>query len=213
MSVLTLLLIPALFAQAPAGLDLVLRGAQPVMSLEAFRLAHPGAREVETPDAAPPAPRSLAESFEKDTLLGLECHANYGFKEDILVEFVVLWGGPQEAVKGKLRAFLEACTWKHGRQFRKDVMQVNPRAENPTLVPVLVWETDQGVYLASLAWNPDSQRAPGTLTYALYQSKDSFLDIVLLGDELAPEVIQDAHAEIQPILSEIAAVGVVPAEK
>jgi hypothetical protein len=204
---LALLLLAAL-AQAPAGLDHVLRGAQPGMSLETFRQSHPNASEI--PAAPDSGELSLTESFEKETLLGLECFANYGFKEGILVEFVVVWGGPQEEVKQNLRTFLEACTWKHGRQFRSDVMQVNPRSPNPTLVPVLVWETEDGVYLASLAWNPNSERAPGTLTYALYRKDDPFLDIVLLGDELAPEVIRDAHAEIQPVMDAILQVGVVP---
>lgn len=202
----------ALAQTAPAGLDRVLRGAGPGTLETEFKAAHPKAALVQAPadtpgPAAPQSASSYSESFESDPLLGLECHANYGFKDKKLKEFVVLWGGSQEVVRKDNKEFLEACMWKHGRGFRRDVIQINQRTPNPRMVPVLVWETAQATYLASLAWNPESERAAGTFSYSMYGADDPFVDIVLLGDELAPEVIDDAFAELDPLLKELESIG------
>ncbi|MBI2433759.1 MAG: hypothetical protein HYV26_12905 [Candidatus Hydrogenedentes bacterium] len=205
---------PAETSTAPAGLDRVLRGAQSGVTLEAFKGSHPDAVQ-EPPQEAPPSDAStgqiqtaaLVEKFSNDPLLGLECLANYGFKNDLLTEWVVLWGGSQEDVTRQRRAFFEACVWKYGPHFRRDVMQVNPHTENPPLVPALFWEQEKVVYLASLAWNPESQRAPGTFTFAMYPKGDAFLDQMLLADDLAPEVVRDAFAELDLVLNDLTGLG------
>lgn len=193
----------------PEGLEQILLGAVPGISLDDFLKAHPRTFRV-TPEAsqeanAPEAETfSLEEQFDRDPFLKLWCIANYGFKEGRLYEFTILWYDTEKRIDARLEQLLGACLRRHGGAYQREVMRVNPGGRYERHAPLLIW--DLGAHRAFVARTPEKDPAKAgraALNYAVFPKDDPYLREHLVGAGLAPLDIAEIHRELDAALKKI----------
>jgi hypothetical protein len=186
-----------------ADLDLVLRGAHIGVPASDFQAQHAHIRAV-APDRDQKS-TAFEEQFDADPLLGLWCLANYGFRDGTLYEYSLLWYDKLEKATAQRERFLRACIARHGRQYRRDAMKVDPGTAGERLAPVLVWTEEDNVYLASFAEHREKKDDPrGSFHYAVFRADDPFLEKTLAGKTLQPKELDQIHAESDALLQALA---------
>ncbi len=193
---------------ATAGLERILGGIRDGDSVERFAATHPDALRVDTDSAETTVPRTTRkaafhEQYERDPWLGLWHLGNYGFEEGKLAEYTLLWQGTEENVLAQRERFFEACLVKHGRLFRREVMNVDPGPnQHPT--PVLVWHEGDYSILASYALHTrKGQPARGSFTYAVLPRRDPFVQSALIGYTLKPRQVNEVYVGLDTLLNKI----------
>jgi len=191
-----------------SGLQRILGGIQVGDSVDRFAAAHPGALRVDTGSDEITVARgkrkaAFHEQYERDPWLGLWFLGNYGFADGKLAEYTLLWQGPEKDVLAQRERFFEACLAKHGRLFRREVMNVDP-GPNRHPAPVLVWHEGDYSILASYALHTrKEQPARGSFTYAVLPRRDPFLQSALIGYTLKPRKVNEVYVGLDTLLNKI----------
>ena len=195
---------------------------QPGQSFAEFIRQHPRAiySRMENADRVPdPAvPGGLLEEWDADPWLGLDCIADMGFRDTgALYEFVIMWRGKSKDVADRASRFYRGCLERHGTNFSREVMVLNPDREGSGVpVPVLVWDGGDWRFVAYCVdtWK-DRPDKPGVCVYACMERGDPTLADWLKPDRVSPEVREslwrDLDKVLTPLVQDIAARSSEPA--
>ncbi len=186
-----------------SGLEKLLGPIAPGMAFADFLKIHPEA-EYSDPakmeeEVTPEQPGGLLVLFKEDPFLGLECMADFGFKDGKLYEYVVTWRGTPKKTGGERETFFGTLTARHGKDYRREALRVHPGSESEALIPVMCWETGSERILAY--HTPPLKSAPreqGSFTYACFQKADESVLELLAGGSATPEQLSDAWKAMEP---------------
>lgn len=189
-----------------AQLGLLLKGAQVGLPLADFLKNHPLAKGSAVTAEGQPADTqgksvSAEEQYDKDPFLGLWCLANYGFKDNALTEFTVLWYSPADQALAVRSTFFRACIERNGAEFRRDALKADQGTGTEHWAPVLVWTTRESAVLASYSVRKDPKKgAHGIFTYAVLPKDDVFIKKELVGQQMKKEELDHIFSGIEPVL-------------
>jgi hypothetical protein len=191
------------------GLNSLLKGACSGLSLEAFLESHPAVQNNGSRAGFPVDPKArnavLEEQYDRGPVWGLWVHANYVFYEGKLWELMVLWRDEINKTNASKAEFIEACIRKHGIDFRREAMKMNPYTNKECWAPVLVWKTKESIFLAiCFSAQDDKKGLCGLFCYDMYPSKtdsqESDPESLLEAKTLSDVQFTQLYKDIEPIL-------------